>query len=136
MEIVLIVLGAVAVYLIGYVVGAVKNTPELPSCCQTCLRDHDNLHYHHLSYYGRCCDHFGCWTLRQELSQARSEVDYYKREAERRTNDFRNYTAQVANRPTSEMWFKSVGDKDRAAEKLKEAMKPLQELQKELTEAA
>ena len=132
MEITFIVLGFVVVFFIGYVVGAVKNTPELPPCCLECLKLHDNRHFQHLNCYGKCCDHFGCESLRRELQTARSEADYFKREAERRTQDFRAYTADIARRPMGEIWFKTEGDKARVREGLEKAMKPLKELEKEL----
>lgn len=121
-----IVSGFVAVFFIGYAVGVVRSTPELPTCCRTCLCDHDSYHHQHLSSYGVCCDHYGCASLRNQLTAANTEKNYWisrARELEIHISDYRNM-------PYQEMWFRTVGDKESAIRKVNESLKPLEELKK------
>ena len=130
MEITLIVLGFIGVFFIGFTIGAVKNTPEIPECCLTCLKGHDSGHYQHLSCYGKCCDHFGCETLRTQIRDLERERMYWIKVAQ--DEKIARYKEEDFSRRYGDMFLK-VGDKERAAGKLKEAMKPLKELEKELS---
>lgn len=68
----LIVLGFVAVWGIGYAIGRTAATEPLPDCCLTCLHDHKHsLPFGSLAPV--CCDHWGLSSLQAKITVLESE---------------------------------------------------------------
>lgn len=124
---IMFVIGIVAT-IIGYVWGAINNTDPRPECCLHCLHEHKHPYPSFCINHGVCCDHYGVATTRAENSALRNENYRLQREV----NNMRRTLSDYRNLPIEKVWFTDVGDKERVATKLKEALKPLEELKKEL----
>mgnify|MGYP001570114930 FL=1 len=130
MIITITIIASVVVFIVGYSFGAVNNTEPLQRCCLECLHTHKHGSLYP-PFYGEsvCCNHFGLDTLRSERDAARNEIRrllYENENLKRMASDYRN-------KPMEQIWFKEVGDKEKAAAKLKEMLKPAKELEELLT---
>jgi len=129
MTITIIIISAVIVFIVGYTFGAVNNTEPLPKCCADCLHTHNHGGLYSPFYNdSKCCNHFGLSSLRSELSAAVCEI----RRLSCENQNLKMESSYYRNSPLDKVWFKEVGDKEKAAAKLKEALKPLEELKSQL----